>query len=223
MNLAQNGSFAFDVTGLADGDNTVTIFVNDAAGNSAEASYVVSYEEEVIVDPDPEDPEYVVTPEEIEGQLGNKSKEITISVPAFDDAMNIEIDEAIVNTIVKSKMDVVIESGDGFSFNLARKVIEKLAKGTDGTLTIALTKEASSQSNAISDIYSFNFVTDDDSVINIGKEKIDITIPVDVSNVKKTNKLTVLDLENNRTYNLKYKDGIATFKADGPGKFVAVD
>ncbi|WP_249336556.1 S8 family serine peptidase [Sporosarcina sp. Marseille-Q4063] len=222
VNLAQNGSFAFDVTGLADGDNTVTIFVNDAAGNSAEASYVVSYEE-VIVDPEPEDPEYVVSPGEIEDQIGGDSKEITIAVPAFDEAMNIEIDEAIVNTIVVSKMDVVVETGDGFSFNLARKVIKKLANGTDGTLTIALTKEASTGPNAISDVYSFNFETGDGAVIDIGKEKIDITIPVDVSDVKKTNKLTVLDLENNRTYNLKYKDGIATFKADGPGKFVAVD
>ena len=56
VNLAQDGSFAFDVSGLADGDNTVKISVNDAAGNNAEASYVVSYEEEIIVDPDPEDP-----------------------------------------------------------------------------------------------------------------------------------------------------------------------
>ncbi len=221
VNLAQNGSFAFDVTGLADGDNTVTIFVNDAAGNSAEASYVVSYEE-VIVDPEPEDPEYVVSPGEIEDQIGGDSREITIAVPAFDDAMNIEIDEAIVNTIVESKMDVVVES-EGFSFTLTRKAIEKLANGIEDSLTIALTKEAASQSNAISDVYSINFVTGDGSVIGIGKEKIDLTIPVDVSDVEKTNKLTVLDLENNKTYNLKYKDGVASFKADGPGKFVAVE
>ena len=106
--------------------------------------------------------------------------------------MNIEIDEAIVNTIVKSKMDVVVES-EGFSFTLTRKAIEKLANGTDGTLTIALTKEASTLPNAISDVYSVNFVSRMEiAVIDIGKEKIDFTIAVDVSNVKKTNKLTVL-------------------------------
>nr|WP_245698268.1 S8 family serine peptidase [Sporosarcina ureilytica] len=223
VNLSQDGSFAFDVTGLVDGENIVTIFVNDAAGNSAEASFVVAYEEEVIVDPEPEDVEYVVSPDEIAEQIGNKSKQIIIEVPAYDDGLNIEIDEAIVDTIVKSKADLVIESSDGFSFDLARNVIEKLSKGTDGTLTIALTKEDATEERAISDVYAFNFIAGEGSVINIGKENIEVTIPVDVSNVGKTNKLTVLDLANNRTYKLKYKDGVATFKADGPGVFVAVD
>lgn len=211
VNLAQDGSFAFDVTGLVNGDNTVTIFVDDAAGNSAEASFVVAYNK------------YVVSPDEIESQIGNDTEEIVIAVPAFDDALNIEINEAIVDTIVKSKADLVVESGNGFSFDLDKKVIEKLLKGTDGTLTIALTKEDATEEGAISDVYAFNFVTGEGSVIDIGKEKIDVSIPVDVSNVEKTNKLTVLDLENNRTYKLEYKDGVATFKADGPGVFVAVN
>ena len=53
VNLEQNGSFAFDVSGLADGENTVTISVDDAAGNKAQATYVVLFEEEVI-EPEPE-------------------------------------------------------------------------------------------------------------------------------------------------------------------------
>ncbi len=56
VNLAQNGTFGFDVTGLQDGNNNVTISVIDAAGNSAEATFVVSYE--APEEPgEPEDPE----------------------------------------------------------------------------------------------------------------------------------------------------------------------
>ena len=44
VTLAQDGTFAFEVTGLKDGENNVTIFVEDAAGNESEATYAVSYE-----------------------------------------------------------------------------------------------------------------------------------------------------------------------------------
>ncbi len=44
VNLAQDGTFSFDVTELQDGDNKVTIYVEDAAGNSANAAFTVSYE-----------------------------------------------------------------------------------------------------------------------------------------------------------------------------------
>ncbi len=47
VNLAQDGSFTVEVTGLVEGDNTVTIFVNDAAGNKAEKSFVVTLEGEI--------------------------------------------------------------------------------------------------------------------------------------------------------------------------------
>ncbi|MFC5604824.1 S8 family serine peptidase [Sporosarcina koreensis] len=44
VNLAQDGTFTFEVTGLANGVNTVTIFVEDAAGNKSEASFDVVYD-----------------------------------------------------------------------------------------------------------------------------------------------------------------------------------
>ncbi|MBO1913750.1 hypothetical protein J4G37_54165, partial [Microvirga sp. 3-52] len=44
VTLAQDGTFAFDVTRLKDGENEVTIFVEDAAGNSADSTFVISYD-----------------------------------------------------------------------------------------------------------------------------------------------------------------------------------
>ena len=57
--LEQDGTFAFDVTGLQDGNNEVLISVEDAAGNTSSASFIVSYEatEEPGEPEEPENPE----------------------------------------------------------------------------------------------------------------------------------------------------------------------
>ena len=145
-----------------------------------------------------------------------------MSVPQFEEALNVEIDGALVKSLQDSKKDLVIESED-LSFTLTSKVVEKLSKATNETLTIALTKEQATNENAISDVYSFHFATGEDlTEINIGKEKIDVTLTVDASNVAKTNQLWAQDLNSGKSFKAKYNNNTATFKSDGPGKFVIV-
>ena len=214
ITLQQNGSFTFDV-GHENADSVVVKYV-DAVGNSAEQVIFVGNQK-------PDDKlTYIVPADDIESQIGDEApKEVTVSVPQLEDALNVEIDGALVKTLENSKKDLVIESDD-LTFTLARKVVEKLSKGTHETLTIALTKEATNE-NAISDVYSFHFATGKDlTEINIGKEKIDVTLAVDASDLKKTNQLWAQDLNSGKSYKVKYKNDIAAFEADGPGKFVVV-
>ena len=163
ITLQQNGSFTFDV-GHENADSVVVKYI-DAAGNSAEQVIFVGNEE-------PDDSTYIVPADEIESQLGdNKAKEVTISVPQFEEALNVEIDESLVKALKDSKKDLVIESKD-LSFTLAKKVVEKLSKTTDETLTITLTREEATIQNAISDVYSFHFATGEDQTeINIEMKK----------------------------------------------------
>ena len=58
VTLSQNGNFAFDVSGLVEGNNDVTISVADASGNNSEATFVVAYEPG-------EEPEEPVDPEKM--------------------------------------------------------------------------------------------------------------------------------------------------------------
>ncbi|SIT69296.1 hypothetical protein SAMN05428946_0472 [Edaphobacillus lindanitolerans] len=53
------------------------------------------------------------------------------------------------------------------------------------------------------------------------KQKLEIEIPVDLSGVGKTNKLTARDSESGTVYKLKVKDGTAAFTAAGSGTFTA--
>ncbi|MHA6250372.1 S8 family serine peptidase [Oceanobacillus sp. CAU 1775] len=227
ITLQQDGSFTFDFGN--DNPESVVVKYVDAAGNAAEKVVFEGVEEPE----EPEEPEvpgddatYTVPAEEIESQLDNKkAKEVTVSVPQFEEAVNVEIDGALVKALKDSKKDLVIESEE-ISFTLARKVVEKLDKGTNDTLTIVLTKEASTNAKAISDVYSFHFATGEDlKEINIGKEKIDVTLAVDVSNVGKTNQLWGEELNTGKTHKAKYdkKTDTATFKSDGPGTYVVID
>nr|WP_172371773.1 S8 family serine peptidase [Sporosarcina jiandibaonis] len=215
ITLKQDGSFTFDI-GHKNADKVVVKYV-DAAGNSAEKVIFVGNKkpDDVIT--------YIVPADEIESQIGDeKAKEVTISVPQLEDALNLEIDGALVKALEDSKKDLVIESDD-LSFTLARKVVKKLSEATDETLLIALTRDELTIKYAVSDVYSFRFATGEDlTEINIGKEKIDITLAVDESKVDKTTQLWARDLANGKLYKVKYKNNTATFKSNGPGKFVVV-
>ncbi|WP_391120097.1 S8 family serine peptidase [Psychrobacillus sp. L3] len=48
VTLEQDGKFSLDLTNLTLGENIVTIYVNDAAGNKAEQSFEVAYSEPVV-------------------------------------------------------------------------------------------------------------------------------------------------------------------------------
>lgn len=223
VQLAQDGTFTVGLTGLVPGEQTVTFTVNDAAGNQSEKRVVVVYESDEEVPEVPEEAgQHVVTPEEVQSQLKKNTKQIVLAIPAVEDQVNVEIDQAIVKTIVQSKANVLVTTQDGFAIELSRKAFEKLATQTKDTLTIVFTHEAATQQGAISDVYGFHFLADG-QVVNLGKEFMDVTIPVDVTGIAKTNKLSVTDLEHQKTYKLKYKNGTATFKANGAGTFVAID
>ncbi|QUW24031.1 S8 family serine peptidase [Sporosarcina sp. Marseille-Q4063] len=211
ITLQQDGSFIFDL-GNKNPESVAVKYV-DAAGNSAEEVIFVGNEE----------PTYTVPTDEIESQLSDeKAKEVTVSAPQFEEALNVEIDSALVKALEDSKKDLVIESEE-LSFTLTSKVVEKLSEATDGTLTIALTKEEATNEKAISEVYSFRFVTGEDQTeILIGNEKIDVTLTVDASNVNKTNQLWAQDLNSGESFKAKYNNNAATFKSDGPGKFVIV-
>ncbi|WP_438315215.1 S8 family serine peptidase [Sporosarcina sp. FA9] len=313
VNLAQDGSFTFNVTGLKDGINTVIIFVNDAAGNKAEYEYTVvaevesdvisyatnkdsvtlqvgdtesltvtetttkpdgtvtekdvtadatfssadesiahvnkglvtavgagetqvtiTYEdftanvlvtvEEVVVN----EQIYVVKDGDIASQINDKkAKEVVISLPKLErNEMKVEFGSPILAALELSKKDVILLS-EGASYTFTKKAIEKLAKDANGSLTIILGKaDASYNSKAVSDAFAISFArgTGDNLVpLNNYNEKIDIALPINASKVIKTNKLSVIDLNTNKTEKGKYNKDIFEFTANGGGNFIVVN
>src|SRR5690606_17527330 len=107
---------------------------------------------------------------------------------------------------------LTVQSGDaGFVFD--KKTVSQLSAA--GDVTVALGKEDSAEENAISEVYSVHFVDAEGNNIDTGKQKVEVSIPVDLSGIQKTNKLTVSDSDSGKTYKLKVKGSIGTFKADG--------
>ncbi|WP_432363785.1 S-layer homology domain-containing protein [Sporosarcina sp. UB5] len=94
INLAQDGSFTVEVTGLEYGDNTVTIFVSDAAGNEAEATFNVHYEAPKLV------LGLFVSPENLSLLVG-ESKQLQVSASEINEDENnpVEGNEAKIKII----------------------------------------------------------------------------------------------------------------------------
>lgn len=207
--LSQDGSFTADLSGKIGAGKTARLSVKDAAGNTA-ATVIYS---------EPETPVITVPDENLDEQLGNKSSnEVVVSVPEFEGVAEVALTAAQLGQIADAKKGLSVQSGDaGFTFD--KKLIGQLSAA--GDVTVVLGKEQSAEEDAISEVYSVHFLDDAGNRIDTGKQKLDVSIPVDLSGIQKTNKLTVSDSDSGKTYKLKVKGSTGTFKADGPGTFTA--
>lgn len=219
--FGQDGTFTVDLgAAIAAGGTKAELTIADAAGNMMEAVVYEKAEEPE----DPEGPVITVPDEEIGGQLADKkSKEVTISVPELRDGeTEIKLADGQLDRIVAAKKGITVTDDGGFGFTADKKLVEQLAASAGG-VTIALGKEQSGDASAISDTYSLRFLDESGKQIDTGKkkDKIEITLPVDLSGVGKTNKLFVKDGDTGAQYKLKVKNGVASFTADKPGTFTA--
>ncbi|SEJ63587.1 Peptidase inhibitor I9 [Bhargavaea ginsengi] len=211
VTLGQDGSFLVDLGEKLGAGQAARLIVEDAAGNSASTVIYTAPEEE--------EPVITVPDNELEEQLENKSSnEVVVNVPEFEGAAEVALTAAQISQIADAKKGLTVQSGDaGFVFD--KKTVSQLSAA--GDVTVALGKEDSAEENAISEVYSVHFVDAEGNNIDTGKQKVDVSIPVDLSGIQKTNKLTVSDSDSGKTYKLKVKGDIGTFKADGPGTFTA--
>jgi len=212
------------INAVGTGETTITV----SHGNDT-ATILVKVEAASV----PEVPEtpaaqkYIVSETEIAASVNDKkAKEISIAIPVNEEEISIELNSTVLNTIVKSKKDLVINRGET-SFLFSKKAVEKLMQQAGGDATITLSKEnASSIADAISENFIFNLeggTGDNRFTLNQFNEEIDIVLPIDESKVIKNNKVAVRDLNTTNTLKAKYNKGVLEFTATGPGSFVVVD
>ena len=170
---------------------------------------------------------YIVSESEIEAYANDKkSKEIVIAVPANEEEIAIEFNSTNLDTMIKSKKDLLINRGST-SFLFSKKSVEKLMQEADGNVTITLSNaDASSVADAVSENFTLKLEggTDENRfALNQFNEKIEIVLPIDESKVIKNNKVAVLDLNSNSVLKAKYKNGTLEFIAHGEGSFVVIN
>ncbi|MET3575425.1 S8 family serine peptidase [Bhargavaea ullalensis] len=222
----QDGTFSVDLGAAAESGKKAVMTVADAAGNTTES--VVFEKEDAPEEPEqpeqPESPVVTVPDQDLNAQLvDKKAKEVTVDVAEFggNGKLDIALGEDQLDRIIAAKKGITV-SAEGLSFTADKKLVERMGAAAGG-ITIALGKSATDEKSTISDSYSIHFLDKSGNEVNTGKnkDKFDVTLPVDLSGVGKTNKLTVKDSESGNVYKLKVKNGEAAFTADGPGTFTA--
>lgn len=197
--ITATGAGVTDIT-VTNGDFTETVSV------TVEASPVT--------EPEPGTAKFVVTEDAITSSPG----EIVLDLSAFEGETDIELNESVLQTLVDSNKEVVIQK-DGAVFSLHKNVFQNL----QGELTISVARNnASEVMNAVSDIYTITFwngIGESKQQLTSINHKIDV-----IMSVFGDKKVQIFDLSNNREVdkNANVKDGKVKFKTDNAGSFVAI-
>ncbi|MBS4193062.1 S8 family serine peptidase [Bacillus sp. FJAT-49705] len=206
VTLNQDGSFAFSLTGLTAGENTLKLNVNDIAQNAAEQTVTLKVKDGTSTEP-PIDPTIiVVTEEDIADQVNDpNTTEVVITLPAITASAEIvqaEMSNAILTTLEQSKKSVVFQTGD-VKAKVPTEVMSQLTQSApDKTrFSINLMKgeavPVGKDATIVTDMYGFSFVTETkgaSTVVNQVNAAVEIQLPV-IKTIVNDKKLMVLSMK----------------------------
>ncbi|MEK4484668.1 S-layer homology domain-containing protein [Psychrobacillus sp. FSL H8-0484] len=176
-----------------------------------------------------------VDEKDVNKQLSDsKNTKVEIKAPALTDAqpkLNVEMSESVLKTIAASGKPFVVKAGE-MEVTIPSQVLKEISKNSAGKMNLVmnLVKDSKVLQNgtSLSDVIEFTITVEKDGkVIKVStfSKPIEISIPVNVSEVKDAQKVAAYYVNNGvlEYVNSKYAKGKVTFKTNHFSQFVVVE
>lgn len=216
--LNEDGSFSIPMDNLDASTDSVTVTIEDAAGNKGQS--------DLTIEAAPGPKTTTITLDDIAADLfDKKAKQVRIDVQVDNEVIVLAFDATVLQAIEASKKDLVIQQGEA-RYSFSKKAVSALVNKANGELTITIGQtDATDLLAAVSDRHYIAFATgvgENATPFNI-QESYTIVLPIDEARVLNKNKLVVHNLDTSTSLKAKYNKGILEFSTNQTGTFVVVN